>query len=144
MRMFQFVAVLAATLFTGAAAYINVAEHPARMECGTVLASTVFGPSYRRAAMMQALLALIATGAGLGAWFAGGGPSWLVGSLLIFAIVPFTLVVIRPTNNQLLNPTIDRTSDRTRHLLLRWGWLHGVRTILALASSILFLSSLWL
>ena len=144
MVMFQFVAVFAATLFTGAAAYINVAEDPARMECGTVLASTVFGPSHRRAALMQVLLAVIATIAGVGAWFAGGGPNWLVGSLLIFAIVPFTLVVIRPTNNQLLNPTIDRTSDRTRHLLLRWGWLHGVRTILALASSILFLSSLWL
>jgi uncharacterized membrane protein len=142
MGTFQFVAVLAATLFTGAAAYINVAEHPARMECGTVLASTVFGPSYRRAAVMQVLLALIATIAGVGAWFAGGGPSWLVGSLLIFAVVPFTLLVIRPTNNQLLDPAIDRGCDRTRRLLQRWGWLHGVRTILSLASSMLFLAAL--
>jgi len=98
MVMFQFVAVFAATLFTGAAAYINVAEDPARMECGTVLASTVFGPSHRRAALMQVLLAVIATIAGVGAWFAGGGPNWLVGSLLILLLFPFTLVVIRPTN----------------------------------------------
>ena len=48
MLAFEFVAVLAATLFAGAAIYINVAEHPARMGCGTELAATVFGPSYRR------------------------------------------------------------------------------------------------
>jgi hypothetical protein len=50
MPVLQFIAVLAATLFAGAAIYINVAEHPARMECGTAVAATVFGPSYRRAA----------------------------------------------------------------------------------------------
>src|SRR5258706_13248822 len=137
MPMFQFLAVLAATLFTGAAAYINIAEPPARMECGTALASTVFGPSYRRAAVMQVLLAFIATIAGAGAWFTGGAPTWLVGSLLIFAVVPFTLYAIRPTNNQLLDPRIDRTSDTTRRLLQKWGKLHGVRTILSLASSTL-------
>ena len=37
MLTFQFLAVLAATLFTGAAIYIDFAEHPARMECGTPL-----------------------------------------------------------------------------------------------------------
>ena len=36
---FQFVAVLAALLFAGAAIYVNLAEHPARMECGTLLAA---------------------------------------------------------------------------------------------------------
>ena len=65
MLAFQFVAILAATLFSGAAIYINLAEHPARMECGTELAATVFGPSYRRAAVMQIILALAATIAGM-------------------------------------------------------------------------------
>ena len=69
MLAFQFVAVLAALLFSGAAIYINLAEHPARMECGTQLAATVFGPSYRRAAVMQIILALAATIAGISAWF---------------------------------------------------------------------------
>lgn len=53
MPVFQLVAILASTLFTGAAIYINLVEHPARMECGTALAATVFGPNYRRAAVMQ-------------------------------------------------------------------------------------------
>jgi hypothetical protein len=45
MPVFQFVAILTATLFSGAAVYVNLVEHPARMECGTLLAATVFGPS---------------------------------------------------------------------------------------------------
>ena len=140
MPIFQFIAVLAATLFAGAALYVNVAEHPARMECGTALASTVFGPSYRRAAVMQVALAIFATVAGIGAWLTGASPTWLVGSLLIFAVLPFTLLVIKPINTQLLDPRIDRTSDAVHDLLQRWARLHGVRTILSLASSILFLA----
>jgi len=76
MLAFQFVAVLAALLFSGAAIYINLAEHPARMECGTQLAATVFGPSYRRAAVMQIILALAATIAGISAWFLGAPRLW--------------------------------------------------------------------
>ncbi|PCJ47903.1 MAG: hypothetical protein COA74_10760, partial [Gammaproteobacteria bacterium] len=60
MIIIEIAAVLACTLFAGAAIYINVAEHPARLECGTELAATVFGPSYRRAAAMQASLAIVA------------------------------------------------------------------------------------
>jgi len=141
MLIFQFVATLAAILFTGAAIYITLAEHPARMECGTELAATVFGPSYRRAAVMQAILALAATIGGIGAWFMNAGLPWLVGALPIFIVVPFTLLVIRPTNNQLLDPTLVRTSESARRLLRQWGRLHAVRSVLGLASSIIFLSS---
>jgi hypothetical protein len=85
----EFVAVLSATLFAGAAIYINIAEHPARMECGTMLAATVFGPSYRRAAVMQIILALAAAIGGVSAWFLGGSRLWFVGAVLIFAVIPF-------------------------------------------------------
>jgi hypothetical protein len=44
----QFLATLCCTLFTGAAIYINLVEHPARMECDTKTAVTVWAPSYRR------------------------------------------------------------------------------------------------
>jgi hypothetical protein len=50
----EFVAVLACALFTGAAVYISLVEHPARMECGVEIAATEFPPSYRRASILQA------------------------------------------------------------------------------------------
>jgi hypothetical protein len=48
----EFVAVVTCSLFTGAAVYLSLVEHPARMECGVELAATEFAPSYRRASVM--------------------------------------------------------------------------------------------
>jgi len=137
----QFIAVLSSALFSGAALYITVAEHPARMACGTQLAATVFRPSYTRAAPMQVGLALAATIAGLLSWWLDGRGQWLVGSMLIFAVVPFTLVAIMPTNHRLLDPGLDRSSEATRRLLRKWGMLHAVRSLLSLAASCLLLSA---
>ena len=142
MAVLQLFAVLAAALFAGAAIYVNVAEHPARMECGTQLAATEFGPSYRRGALMQGSLAMIGAVGGIGAWFLGASRLWLIGAVLIFAAVPFTLIVIMPINKQLLDPALDRTSERTRRLLQDWGVLHAIRSLLSLASTLVFLSTL--
>jgi hypothetical protein len=134
----ELIAVLASTLFAGAAIYINIAEHPARLSCGTEIAVTQWVPSYKRATMMQAPLAIVAMAAGLsrGAY---GGAIWFAGAALIGAVVPFTLLVIAPTNRRLLDPARDRRSADTRALLEAWGRLHAVRSALSLISSMLFI-----
>ena len=141
MPAFRFVAILCAVLISGAPIYINLVEHPARMECGTRLAATVFGPSYRRAAVMQVILALLAAIGGAGTWLTGAPWVWLLGALFIFAVIPFTLIVIRPTNRQLLDPELNRASDKAQHLLKRWGRLHAVRSVLSLLASLTFVCS---
>ncbi len=132
------IAILASGLFAGAAIYINVAEHPARMECGLPLAATVFGPSYRRAAVMQSVLALIGTFAGIVAWRLGGGAVWFAGSVSLFFVVPFTFMAIMATNKRLLDARLDRTSEEARTLLVRWGRLHAVRSVAGFLSFVLF------
>ena len=139
LEIIQFVAVLSCTLFTGAAIYINLVEHPARMECGTELAITEWAPSYKRATGMQVPLAVVSTVAGVVSWFMTGQILWLLGALLIFAVIPFTLIVIMPTNNMLLAPGVDKASPTTRTLLEKWGKLHGVRSILSFVAASLFL-----
>lgn len=138
----QFVAVLACTFFTGAAVYISFVEHPARLACPTECALAQWIPSYRRAAVMQAGLAVLATIAGLVAWRLAGGVGWLWGTLLIFTVVPFTVLGIMPTNRRLLDPARDRGSSATRELLVRWGRLHAVRSVASLVASAMFLSLL--
>src|SRR4029453_16358157 len=95
--LLEFVATLSATLFCGAAIYINVAEHPARMECDTQIAAAVWAPSYKRATVMQASLALLGFLCGVVVWLLGGGALWLLGAVFIGSVVPFTFIAIMPT-----------------------------------------------
>jgi len=140
--IFQFLAVLCCILFAGAAIYINVAEHPARMGCDTKTAATVWMPSYKRATLMQAPLAVISFLAGVAVWLLGGGLLWLIGAVLIGLVVPFTFIAIMPTNNQLLAPGRDLSSAETRSLLEKWGRLHAIRSALSFLASIVYLLSL--
>jgi len=84
----QFIATLSCTVFAGAAIYISLVEHPARMQCDTRTAATVWAPSYRRATMMQAPLAVLSCVAGIVAWWLGGLAIWLVGAVCIGSVVP--------------------------------------------------------
>ena len=138
----KFLAVLCCILFAGAAIYINLVEHPARMGCDTKTAATVWAPSYKKATVMQAPLAVLSFLAGVGAWLLGGGFLWLIGALLIGLVVPFTFIAIMPTNNQLLTPGRDLSSAETRSLLEKWGRLHAVRSVLSFLASIVYLVSL--
>jgi uncharacterized membrane protein len=140
--LFEFLATLCAGLFAGAAIYITFVEHPARLECGTELAATEFGPSYRRATLMQASLAAVGLLAALVAWAQGRGVEVLIGGLLLGAVIPFTLVVILPTNKRLLDPGLDRGSAEAAALLARWGRLHAVRSLLSALAFIVLLRCL--
>ena len=135
-------ATLACSLFAGAAIYISLVEHPARLLCGTEIAARQWAPSYKRATVMQASLAVVATLAGLAQWIGGGGATWLLGALLIVLVIPFTLVVILPTNSKLLEPDRDNSSAETRQLLEAWGRLHAVRSVLSLVATIVYLYAL--
>jgi Domain of unknown function (DUF1772) len=136
------VSALACAWFAGAAAYVTWVEHPARLSCGTEAAVREWRPSYKRGAVMQASLAILATLAGLARYFLGGGGAWLWGSIAIGVLVPYTLVVIYPTNQQLLEPGRDLGSEETRELLDKWARLHAVRTGLGLLASILLVGAL--
>jgi hypothetical protein len=56
---------------------------------------------------------------------------WLVAGVILGSVIPFTLIVILPTNKKLLSPTLDRRSLEAKRLLARWGRLHAVRSILS-------------
>ena len=108
MQLLELVAVLACTWFAGAAIYITAVEHPARMSCGTEIAVRQWAPSYKRATVMQASLAVIAGVCGLLRGALGGGVLWMSAATLILSVVPFTLIVIYPTNTRLLDSHLDR------------------------------------
>ena len=124
----ELVALLCTGLFAGAAIYVSLVEHPARLECGPVLAIAEFGPSYRRGAVMQASLAVGGCLAAATAWVQGSAAPVLIAGLLLASAVPFTLIAILPTNKRLLDAKLERNSPEARALLTRWGRLHAVRS----------------
>jgi len=88
---------------------------------------------------MQATLAAVGLLSSIAAWLAGGTYWWLVGGILIGSVIPFTLIVILPTNKLLTTPTLDRQSPQTERLLAHWAALHAVRSILSGLALLLFL-----
>ncbi|MGH9161229.1 MAG: DUF1772 domain-containing protein [Vicinamibacteraceae bacterium] len=133
-------ATLCTGVFAGAAIYITLVEHPARLAAGTAAAIAEFRPSYRRAAPLQASLAAIGSLAAIVAWWQGYGSALLVAGLLQGSVIPFTLLVIYPTNGRLLDPALDGSSPEAAVLLRRWGQLHLVRSVVSGAAFILLVS----
>ena len=91
---------------------------------------------------MQAPLAVIGSLAALISWWLGRDLAWLLGGLLLLLIIPFTLVVIMPTNKRLESRELDLRSEEAGSLLRRWGRLHAVRSILSGVVFLIFLFKL--
>jgi hypothetical protein len=72
------------------------------------------------------------------AWLAGATFWWLVAGATLGSVMPFTPIVILPTNKRLLSPELDRRSAEAERLLARWGRLHAVRSVLSGLALLLF------
>ncbi len=130
---------LTTALFTGAAVYVTLVEHPARLTCSTPTAIAGWRPSYRRATIMQASLAVAGSLLAVAAWLNGYGAVWLTAGLLLGSVVPFTLAIMWPTNKHLESPALDASTDEARTLLVHWGNLHACRCALSLVALFLMI-----
>jgi hypothetical protein len=90
---------------------------------------------------MQVALALVSTLAGFVSWIINGQLLWLVEAVAIISVIPFTLIFMMSTNKKLIDPDLDRKALMTKELLIRWGKLHAVRSILGLVATLIFLYS---
>lgn len=137
-----YLALVSATLFTGAAFYINFAEHPARMKLDDRAFLAQWKPSYRKGFVMQSALAIAGFLLGLVAWLASGRLFFLLGGLLMIANWPWTLLGVMPTNRVLMATDPASAGGESRALLTRWNRLHAVRTALGALASASFLFAL--
>jgi hypothetical protein len=134
-------ALVVAAAFAGVAIYVSTCEHPARLQLEDRAMLMQWKPSYKHGAAMQASLALIGTILGLAAWWRSGQWLWLAGSVSLILPWPFTLFVIKPTNDALLATEAQDAGPRSRALIETWGRLHAVRTVLGVLAATLFFSA---
>jgi Domain of unknown function (DUF1772) len=139
-NLFELLATLCCAIFSGAAIYINAVEHPARMSCGSEAALAQWAPSYKRATVMQASLAVSGFVFSLVAWLLGAPVEILIAGTVLVSVAPFTLLVIMPTNQRLLAAlnANDHGTD-VANLLNRWNKLHAVRSALGFIALVIFL-----
>lgn len=132
------IALISATLFASAALYITMVEHPARLTLDDVPLLQQWQPSYKRALPIQSGLAVIGGVAGLWSGYLTGDWLWVAGSVVLLANWPFTLLVIFPVNKRLMALAPNQADPESRNMLVKWGKLHNVRSLLGAAAALIF------
>lgn len=121
--------------FAGAAFYINVAEHPARLKLDDKSLLKQWKPSYDAGYTMQASLVVVSGAFGLITAWMTKDLRWVVGAILILANWPYTMLGIMPTNRKLKAVAETDAGPASRAMLETWGRLHSVRTALGAAAT---------
>src|SRR5271163_3795694 len=133
--LLKVIVLLSSGLFAGAALYITAVQHPARISQGALIALQEFRPNYKRAAPLQASLAVICFLCSVAVWRLTGRWAWLA----VGAVVPFTLAFVKSTNRLLLDTTSPPKDEEAFRLLATWARLHAVRAFLSLLGFIVLL-----
>lgn len=133
-------ALVFSAMFSGAALYIVIAEHPARSLLAPRDQLAQWKPSYSRGAVMQASLALASSILGLIVWVRDYPPSWLwlAGSGFMAGPIVWTFALMWALNGRIKRTPPDQASDETSAMLRRWGRLHAGRTLLGVAGLICY------
>lgn len=126
-------------LFAGGAVMQSIVDHPARQSaepgCAILQMQAVLG----RADPYMPILALIGT-AGSIAGCLLEHPAWItaMAALVLFLVIPFTIIFIVPINKQMMTLTgVDHEHQDIRRLMKRWAQLHAARSVLGCLALVL-------
>lgn len=131
-----------ASLFAGAALYINVAEQPARLGLDDRSMLAEWKPAYKRGTKMQAPIAVLGFVFGLLSWWQTGDIIWIGSAVMMIANLPVTFLIIWPTNTRLMQTDLHAAGPDSRAMIVKWGKLHRIRTALGVGATAVSLVAL--
>jgi len=145
-------AIMATSLFCGAAVYVSLVEQPARMQVPLREAARQFGKSYPRAALLQPIY--IATSCAASATRSlttfpsvtlhrqskAMQQAHLVNLVMMGGCLMWTLVSMLPGNKALLAAEREPI-PRVKQLLQTWGWKHNLRSVASAAALFVLLAA---
>jgi hypothetical protein len=140
--MIGLLALICAALFVGAAVFITVAEQPARLVLDDRAMLLQWQRSYNSAAPMQAGLAMVSALLGFIAAWQMQDWRWAIGAIAILANWPYTLLVIKPTNDRLHGIPAEQSGAEARRTVVAWGSLHAGRSGLGIVAVLFYVWAL--
>jgi hypothetical protein len=141
--MLAVAALTLAALFSGAAVYILIAEHPARGRIEPEAQLLQWKSSYANGAVMQASLAALSGATGIALWLRWGDLLYLAGGIVMLGAIVYTFAVMWQLNNRLKATPPEAASAETIAMLARWVRLHFGRTLIGLGATALYAAGLY-
>jgi len=141
--MLAIAALTLAALFTGAALYVLLAEHPARRQIAPEAQLAQWKSAYAHGAVMQASLAFLAGLAGAAVWVRWGDLFFLAGGAVMWSAIAYTFGVMWKLNSRLKGTPPEAAGAETVTMLGHWGRLHAGRTLIGLAATGIYSAGLY-
>jgi hypothetical protein len=141
--MLSIAALTLAALFSGAAIYVLLAEHPARRPLPPEAQLVQWKSSYAYAAVIQAGLAVLAAVLGIAVWVRWGDPLFLGGGIGMLGAIAYTFAAMWRLNSRLKGTPPEAAGAETVAMLGHWGRLHAGRTLIGLAATGLYALGLY-
>ena len=127
----QFLALVSLGLIAGATFYSSLVEIPVRQKTKPGDQVHNWHLVFPAASGLLKTFGILTLPLVVAAGYSSGNWLWYVSAVLMFALIPFTAVLIAATNDKLLAITVDKADDTSASLVRTWDKLHHVRTVLA-------------
>lgn len=140
LKLLKFASTVATGVIAGGAIYINLVEHPARMELDDVQSlHRQWRESFDRAKYLMAGTSLLPIASGIAAFAIDQtkGKPWLITAGLLACNVPYTAIAMKP---RVIDPIYDyevagkKDPGEVRDTVDEWNTFHKVRTVVDLST----------
>lgn len=122
----------------GYAVSASAVSHPAMMASSREVAVGFFKPFFHKSAHFQMIVSVIVLVVSLIISIMSGVWLWLIGAVILQLSGPYTIKILMPVNNRIMDENADIHTEQMTADLAGWGKLHMPRTILAGVVFVLF------
>ena len=136
----QNIALFCCALFTGAATYVSLVEHPTMVEGGRELTGTYTLLAQPRPVFFQTSFAIMGSLAGISAGVTGSAAWWLAGGVVLGIAALLHLFVVMPETHRLIEASESGDPKVRESVSLgRLAGLHAMQSLAGLASLFTFI-----
>ena len=114
----------------GIALTASVVVHPILILIKPSSAIEVFKPFFDKTHIIVLVMSITVSLLALVASIISGNWWWFSISMIMHLNGPYTIIMMMPLNRRLMAEDIDPESEHTKNDLRKWGYLHGVRTVM--------------